>query len=278
MTNTHNENINLSEYKIMIFTRSMNSKLYQMSSDTITLPFKHIRLKHTSALGYFYDLLKYDIDYAINIDEDAFVSDNNRLESLLKYCIANKYVNCGFPDGGVLPIRHENPIVTNPFFNIFDVKKIKEHLDYKTIENFDFKKSDYESYAPKHLFTGSDYIYSYNPDPFYPFILWLNMNFKCLYLNATTYENNDGYTTILEDYEGKPFLYHTWFSRFYEQNPIHNRRINNIYTLCTDKNVDKFNILNDKLNAKIDAIGIKYSFLRYIVRKQLKRLHLVKYI
>ncbi|MCL2597330.1 MAG: hypothetical protein FWD66_06680 [Paludibacter sp.] len=270
--------VNLSEYKILIFTRSMNSKLFKMCSDAITVPFKHIKVKYSSPLGYFYDLLKYDIDYAINIDEDAFVFDNQRLESLLKYCIANNYVNCGFPDGGVLSIRKQNPIVTNPFFNIFDVKKIKERLNYKAIENFDFKRFDYEKYAPKHLFTGSDYEYSYNPDPYYPFFLWLNMNFKCLYLSAATYDKNDGYTTILNDHQGQPFLYHTWFSRFYEQNTIHNKRINNIYSLCTGKKIDNIHNTFDKFNSKIDVFGAKYSFIRLMIRKQLKRLRFIKYI
>ncbi|MCL1868555.1 MAG: hypothetical protein FWF72_06410 [Paludibacter sp.] len=278
MNNIIDKNINLSDYKIIIFTRSMNAKLFELSSDSISLPFKHIRMKNTTALGYFYDLLKYDVDYAINIDEDAFVFDNERLLLLLKYCISNNYVNCGFPDGGVLDVRHENPIVTNPFFNIFDVKKINEKLDYQLIENFDFKKYDYESYSPKHLFSGSDYKYSYNPDPYYPFFLWLNMNFKCLYLNATTYKENDGYTTILEDNQGKPFLYHTWFSRFYEKNPIHTKRINNVYTLCTGKNVRSFNKFTDRINELYDFLGIKYSFWRYVFRKQLKRMHLIKYI
>lgn len=272
------QNINLDNYKILIFTRSMNIKLFELSSNSITLPFKHIRMKHTGALGYFYDMLKYDCDYAINIDEDAFVFDNERLNALLKYFISNDYVNCGFPDGGVLNVRHENPIVTNPFFNILNIKKIKENIDYEQIEHFDFKKFDYEKFVPKHLLTGSEYRFSYNPDPFYPFFLWLNINFKCLYLNGVTYDNNDGYTTILQDNEGSPFLYHTWFSRFYEVNAIHTQRINNVYRLCTGKEVREFNKFSDRINAIIDKIGLKYSFWRYIFRKQLKRLNLIKYI
>jgi superfamily I DNA and/or RNA helicase len=53
------ENIDLNQYKIMIFTRSMNFKLFELSSETVKLPFKHVRMKHTSADGYFYEILKY---------------------------------------------------------------------------------------------------------------------------------------------------------------------------------------------------------------------------
>lgn len=96
-----------------------------MSGKTLNLPFDRVRLKYTTADGYFYKIMNSGVDYVINIDEDAFLIDRDAFLSLLKYCIEMDYDNCGFPDGGVLPIRKHNPLVTNAFFNIINVKKIK---------------------------------------------------------------------------------------------------------------------------------------------------------
>ena len=58
--------------------------------------------------------------------------------------------------------------------------------------------------------TGFDYD---NYEPFYPFFFWLAHNFKTLYLHGV--EHSDGISTILHNHDGKPFLYHSWWSRVY---------------------------------------------------------------
>ena len=83
------DDIHLDSYKIILFTRSMNPVLFDMSDSLLDIPFRHIPLKNTSAISYFYELLKYDPDYAINIDEDAFLLDRDALLRLLKFCIKN---------------------------------------------------------------------------------------------------------------------------------------------------------------------------------------------
>jgi hypothetical protein len=260
----------------MIFTRSMSSKLFELSSDTTrSLPFKRIAVRHASADAYFYRILNYDIDYAINIDEDAFVIDSNKLLNLLKYCIANDIVNCGFPDGGVLFIREYNPLVTNPFFNIINVREVKKKLNYREIDNFDFKRCDYEAKIPSHLFRTFLCKYECNCEPYYSFFLWLNLNFKILYLDAN--DDTDRVTTLLKDMNGDVFLSHAWFSRHYLKEEVHTNRINNLYLQATGNPVRKFNRLRDKWNDVTDIISFYYTKCKFRIKKQLKKFHLVDY-
>jgi hypothetical protein len=252
----------------------MNYKLFELSSSTIRLPFKHVRVKHTSSQGYLFSILKYDIDYAINIDEDAFVVDPDKLVALLKYCIANNYVNCGFPDGGVLRMRTYNPLVTNPFFNIFDVKAIKKRLNYQEIENFDFKQYDYEAKSPSHLYKFKMYQFDLL-ESYYRFFLWLNLSFKVLYLDAK--DHADGITTLLKDMNGDVFLAHTWYARHYAKDPVQTQRINNIYSECSGKPVREFNRLSDKMNGTMDNVGVFYTKYKLKIRGRLKKLSLIKY-
>jgi hypothetical protein len=226
--------MDLSNYKIAIFTRSMNYSLYKVSKNTILLPFKHYRLTYTTAHGYIYKILKYDIDYAINIDEDAFVLDNDALLKLLEYCITEKIINCGMRDGGVLPIRFGNPVVTNPFFNILDVKRIKKDFSISTIiQNLD-KKIDYSQLIPTNLPFKFEITNDY--EPFYPFFLWLNTNYKTLYLSVN--EHEDGYTTILYNQLDQPMIYHSWFSRCYGVDEFHTQRILKLYNSCVKYNIE----------------------------------------
>jgi hypothetical protein len=214
----------------------MNRKLYSLSQTTIQLPFKRIRLKNTTADGYLYKLLKRDVDYVINIDEDAFIYDNDRLIELLKYCIANDIDLCGFPDGGVLPVRQQNPLVVNPFFTIIHVKKIKASFSRKEIRKYKEHKVEYEKKTPVHL-VRSAYTYQFQ-EPFEPFFVWISQNFKVLYLDAE--EHPDGFSTILKDHNQNPFLIHTWFSRLYGVDSLHTHRINNVIQECCPEALDLY--------------------------------------
>lgn len=226
--------MDLSNYKVAIFTRSMNYRLFKLSKNTIKLPFKHYRFTFTSAQGYLYDILKYDIDYAINIDEDAFVIDNYALLELLKYCVSNKVVNCGVRDGGILTIRHGNPLVTNPFFNIFDVKTIKKHFSQGNISKFLNQEIDYKLLLPNNL--PFEYNLSNDYEPFYPFFLWLNVNFKVYYLNAE--QHHDGFTTIVYNHLNHKIIYHSWYSRVYGLDQFHTERISNLYNSCVNAKIE----------------------------------------
>jgi hypothetical protein len=257
--------VNLSGYKIEIVTRSMNRKLYNLSQATISLLFKRVRLKNTTADGYLYQLLKRDVDYVINIDEDAFICDNDRLLALLKYCIANAIDLCGMPDGGVLPVRICNPLVTNPFFNIMHVKKIRAAFSKKEIRKYKEHKPEYEQKTPVHLLK-TTYSYKYY-EPFEPLFVWISQNFKVLYLDAE--EHADGFTTLLKDQNGQPFLLHTWFSRMYEKDPLHTQRINHVIQECLPKALEDYyqthNIRKERFIQKIEHLTWFYFWKKYHV-------------
>lgn len=229
------KNNSIKDYKICICTRSINISLYKKSMSTITLPYKKYRFLFTTADGYLYDLLKLDYDYVVNIDEDAFVVDNDALFNLILYCIDNNITNCGMPDGGIHP-RGGNPIVTNPFFNIFDIKKIKAHFDIKKINSQDLNPEVLKDYIP-HYLTNENYTFN-EYEPFDKYFVWLALNFKPLYLEVQTHK--DGFSTILKNQEGKPFLIHTWFSRMYGKDAFHTNRINNIISLCIKSEAEEY--------------------------------------
>lgn len=254
---------------IEIYTRSMNWKLYQLSQRTLTLPYKRNRCRFTTADGYFYDrILKSNADYIVNIDEDAFVTDNERLHKLLMYCIENEYVNCGVSDGGVMEIRKHNPIVTNPFFNIINVKKIRNEFSLENvIENYSAHQIAFEKFSPKHLLR-SQFAYDFY-EPYVPFFLWLDTNYKTLFLDAC--EHVDGHSNEVFNHEGKPFLLHSWYSRLFGKDDFHTDRIKNLYKEATDKEMPRENTLVDKLIITSDRFGKEYHDLKNRVVGKLQR-------
>jgi len=172
--------------------------------------------------------MKSDADIVINIDEDAFIIDNDELLDLLTYFVENKYVNCGMPDGGVIPVRVHNPLVINPFFNIMDLRVLRKEFSLDLMKKYEvFDPALIEMTNQKLM----KYKYMYDMfEPYYPFFLWIKKNYKVLELDATTHE--DGFTTSLLSHNSKTFLYHTWWSRSYGKDPYHTKRINEIIKKC----------------------------------------------
>lgn len=203
--------------RIKIFTRSFDLKLYRYSRglfENLGIPI--VRLTDQTADGYFYTMLKdTECDIAINIDEDAFITDPDAMLKLVDYVVSNGYANAGCPDGGGFCPRAGNPIVTNPFFNIFNLKLIREKFHKSAVKDFSYPqhKEEMESMFPKeHLETNWTFE-RYEYEPYYPFFLWLAYNFKTLYLPSKRHE--DGTSTVLLDLEGNTICMHSWFARFY---------------------------------------------------------------
>lgn len=215
----------------------MNYQLYRMSMKTILLPYKKKRSMFTTATGYIYNyILNNDADFVINIDEDAFVIDNDRLMKLLDYVKDNNYINCGMPDGGVVEIRQHNPLVTNPFFNILNVKEIRKKFNLEEINNnYSSHKTEFENFSTTHL-KNDKYKFDFY-EPYYPFFIWLTVNFKTLFLNATVHK--DGISTVLKDHLDQPFLVHSWYSRYYGKDTNHTKRINSLFKQETGNSIPK---------------------------------------
>jgi len=211
--------------KVKIYTRSANIELYRYSQGLIDLPYKRVRLYGTTADGYFYQMLEdKECDWVINVDEDAFVTDNGAIERLMEYMMENDIVCCGMHDGGVLPIRFCNPIIQNPFFNIINLKAIREKFNREEIEQFDYAmhKAELVKKLPIELQDYEGLKYD-NYEPYYKFFFWLALNFKLMYLEVE--EHKDGYTTIAYNQEHKPILLHTWWSREFGHDTVHTPRI-----------------------------------------------------
>lgn len=211
--------------RVLIATRSMNRELYRLEQMTISLPYKRVRLVDTTADGYLLKLMNLDADWVINIDEDAFVVDNQRVDALLHYCEEKDIDVCGYSDGGVISIRNHNPLVMNPFFNIIHTAALREKFQPCVLKAYAVHKPEYEEKAPWDLIRKHGHAYEFHYfEPYDPFFVWVSQNFNTLYLDALLH--HDKYSTIGLDHESKPMVIHTWYSREYNQDLFHTDRIN----------------------------------------------------
>jgi hypothetical protein len=220
----------------IIVSRSMNDKLFKMSQSLIALPYKRFKIINTrtsqrGASDYLHLLFEYPVKWLINIDEDCFVFNNNAIIGLLKHMQENKIDYCGIPDGGTCLHRAHNPVIMNPFFNIFNIENIRSKIQKESIKNINGCKftSEMMGYVPEEILK-KNYKFEFdNFEHFYGLFFWLLLkNFKPLYLPS--YELEDKITTTLCDQNNIPFLYHTWYSRRYLTDTIHKNRIDFFYT------------------------------------------------
>ena len=185
------------EPRIKIFTRSFDLRLYRLSSALYrgledgsgrTVPC--VRLTDRSADGYFYAMLRdTECDIAVNIDEDAFLTDPQALFHLIHRMQDEGWVNIGYSDGDPATTgRH--PDVTNPFFNILDLNAIRRSFDRREMVRIPEDR-----------------------EPYYPFFRWTAARFPTLFLPCR--RHTDGTTTVGCDEAGRTLCLHTWFSRFY---------------------------------------------------------------
>lgn len=227
----------------------MNDVLYHKSMALCSLPYEKVRLKNTTAEGYLYQIIAdTEADWVINIDEDAFVTNVEALEDLIDYCMDNGFVNCGMPDGGIVHLRDGNPMVTNPYFNIFHTQAVRKILNGSIpvpIEppNRQCFRADNILVAP-YNFDNTDV------EPYYPLFIWMANHCKTLYLKATNHP--DGESTVLCDHHNHPFLIHTWYSRFYNHDRIHTRRIDKAFhEACCLQGITYHQPVSDTLSASV---------------------------
>lgn len=192
--------------RIKFYTRSFDLRLYRLSSGLFrglkddqgrTIPC--VRLTDKSADGYFYAMLRdKDCDIAVNIDEDAFLTDPQALRDLLHLLTSRRVaeagesepiVNIGYSDGDEATTSRD-PVITNPFFNVLDLRAIRSSFDRQAMIRLPQDR-----------------------EPYYPFFRWTATNYRTLYLPCSRHA--DGMTTIGYDLQGRTICLHTWFSRFY---------------------------------------------------------------
>ena len=205
--------------KIKIYTRSFSPELYRLSKGLYPEGVEAVRLTDRSADGYFYAMLRdKECDIAINIDEDAFVTDPDAVMALAQRVYEEGWANAGASDCGPGCPRSHNPIVTNPFFNILNLKLIREKYEGSgQIRAFDYnpvKEQMKEAFLEQVSETLNGDFDIYDFEPYYSFYLWLAHNFKTLYLPAR--RHRDGMSTILSDGSGHDLCMHSWMARKYK--------------------------------------------------------------
>lgn len=177
--------------RVKVYTRSFDLRLYRLSKGLFEqFGWPTVRLTDQSADGYFYTMLKdTDCDIAVNVDEDAFITDPQAVKDLVDRIVAEGWANIGYSDGDPATTGRDS-IVTNPFFNVFNLALIRTKFNRKLMVR---SLTDYEPYCA--------------------FFYWLAREFKTLYLPAR--KHADGITTVALDEQGRTVCLHTWFSRFY---------------------------------------------------------------
>lgn len=205
--------------RIKIFCRSFDLKLYRLSKGLYeNWDFPCVRLTDQSADGYFRTMLAdTDCDIAINVDEDCFITSREAVMELVDHVVSHDIANAGCPDGGAWVPRGGNPIVTNPFFNVLNLKLLREHYSHQAVRDFDYtahKQQMIDDYPADRLIAGRNYNFdNTNQEPYYPFFLWQAARTRTLYLDSQRHA--DGWTTILYNHLGHELCRHTWLARFY---------------------------------------------------------------
>ncbi len=157
-----------------------------------------------------------ECDVAINIDEDAFVVNPQAMLDLVEFVVIHGYANAGCPDGGGGCPRSGNPLITNPFFNVFNLELIRtKFTSKKQIQTFNYEtvKSEMIAKFPKEILQSTYDFDRWDYEPYYPFFFWLAYNFKTYYLPSQKHQ--DGISTILYNHQNLPICYHAWMARFY---------------------------------------------------------------
>jgi hypothetical protein len=205
--------------RLAVATRSMNDFLYRASGELLGLEgsgglrcSRH-RFTGTDNLGYFRELLRLDADWVISLDEDAFVLDPARLLGLVRIMDEGGYAACGMPDGGVVGIRRHNPAACNAYFNIFDLRRVREVWnDWGRVLSATHRP-EYEARVA--AFAGrTPFAFDHFERYYGVFFSLLGAGERFLYLDAEDWP--DGVSTLLKNADGAPLLVHCWYSRYWD--------------------------------------------------------------
>lgn len=213
-----------SKTRIKFFCRSFNQELYLLSRGLYEqVGYPCVRLTDQTADGYFYKMLEdEECDIAINVDEDCFITDLDSVLALAVKVEKEKWINAGCSDAGAGVPRNGDPVVTNPFFNVFNLHEIRKSWNaYRMIP--ELKKDSFKGI-----------------EPYYNFFHWMVETFPDRTLYLENQRHQDTITTQLYA-EGQLICLHTWFARLYKiswltrlfegndrKDVNHSLRINNI--------------------------------------------------
>ncbi len=255
---------------IKCYTRSMSDELYKLMLSLCPSDWEFIRVLDSSALGYLeYILLNSESNnsdsnsnWILNLDEDCFLINYKQIYSLIDYLENNNFDYSGIQDGGSIPVRIHNPLVVNPFFNLFNTEKLNSMRGNYKRNSYDVKEME-GKYS--HLVKFLNYQYKYDLfEPFYNFFFWLlESGLNPFFHNAKQYDKEKYLVIspifrIIPYYNSPTIIYdnndieiglHTWHSRYINYPNIRNRILNcyNYAKKRTEISQEKKNIETIKL-------------------------------
>lgn len=205
--------------RVSIATRSLAPDLYNLSGEFLEhevttndgiYVFERHRIVGTDACGYFGELLKLDTDWVVNIDEDAFLLDPQELVETIRFMDRGGFAACGMPDGGVVSIRHHNPVACNAFFNVLDMRRVRLAWNDRNMAKQSPFRRAYEALVPAFARQTPAAFDAF--EPYYGLFFSLLERQECiLYLPAT--EWSDAISTLLFAPTGAPLMLHAWYAR-----------------------------------------------------------------
>lgn len=194
---------------MIVTTRSRSLELYNLSGEFIPVQRKrYTNYNHyKDALTYLLDILNEPTDYVVNIDEDCFVYDFEKVYSIIEVMKSTGACIAGMPDD-LQHCHHRNnsPFVHNPFFNVFDTEKCKAliYADpsfiFDSVTQFRIKGCNFHE----------------------PFNCFFKVFEKHTQIDLDAENHHDGISTKLAD-----FALHSWYSREFET--TQRERIINLY-------------------------------------------------
>jgi hypothetical protein len=229
----------------------MNDELYNMMLSLCPAEWKFIKVRGASADGFLDYVFntKFDTKWVLNLDEDCFLINYESIYKLIDFMENNDYDYCGIQDGGEIPVRIHHPLVSNPFFNLFNMEKI-----YSLDKNYYYKKYAPDEIAKKYSnlirFNNGKLKYDFYEE-FYKHFFWLlESGMKPYFIEAKEFRQERYFViaplfrtipyyncpTLLLDNDGIETAIHTWHSRYYHYPNIKNA-INNCYRYAREKSM-----------------------------------------
>lgn len=219
------------QFRVVVTTRSMVTTLFERCAELVqpevtlrgvTFLFEHRRIVGTTACGYFQQLREIDADWVVNLDEDAFLLDSSALCETIQIMDRGGYAACGMPDGGVVRIRHHNPVACNAYFNVFDMRRVRPAWDDWNKATRCTFRGEFNAHIPD--FARRTEAVIDNFEPYYGlFFSILDRGESILYLSAD--EWSDGVSSLLFAPNGAPLLLHAWHARKWSRDSQTRKRI-----------------------------------------------------
>ena len=208
--------------KIKFYCRSFNKELYLLSKGLYEQAgYPCVRLTDQSADGYFYTMLNdADCDIAINVDEDCFIANLDAVLALAGKAADEGWVNIGCSDAALGCPRGGNAMVTNPFFNIFNLRLIRQRWNRSEAKHFDYAavrerlSQDFMQHGPKSETIRQDLQFQQSgAEPYYNFFFWMLSTFPGRTLYLDNRRHPDRISTLLYAPDGQLLCSHSWFAR-----------------------------------------------------------------